>query len=133
MAIASESVRTAGDAGLEEFRRAARHFLEANVSRRAERTGPADFGIGDDSVEVFPTLVESDELRRRFIRKLLRTDLFACQLFSEPGAGSDLVSVACRANRDGSDWVVNGQKVWTSGAQFEAPYTPSLESERSYA
>jgi alkylation response protein AidB-like acyl-CoA dehydrogenase len=62
-------------------------------------------------------LYGSPELRERFLVPLLRTDVLACQLFSEPGAGSDLAAVACRAVASGSDWVLDGQKVWTSGAR----------------
>ncbi|WP_328766231.1 acyl-CoA dehydrogenase family protein [Streptomyces sp. NBC_00286] len=66
------------------------------------------------SVSLFGTAEQRDEYARAF----LRTDLLACQLFSEPGAGSDLAAVRTRARREGEDWVIDGQKVWTSGAQF---------------
>ncbi len=60
----------------------------------------------------------SDALKERFVAEFRRADTLSCQLFSEPGAGSDLAGLATRAVRDGDEWVINGQKVWSSGAQF---------------
>ena len=63
-----------------------------------------------------PTVLEhgSPELARELLRPLATTEHIWCQLFSEPGAGSDLAGLATSAVLDGDDWVVNGQKVWTS-------------------
>ncbi len=70
-------------------------------------------GLVGPAVAMFGT----PEQQAEYAQPFLRTDLLACQLFSEPGAGSDLAALGCRAVPDGGTWVVDGQKVWTSGAR----------------
>ena len=91
----------------------------ARLERQYESPGSHEIvnvtrGLIAPTVEAFGT----DEQKERFIEDLLACNILCSQLFSEPGAGSDLASLACRADQDGDEWVMNGQKVWSSGAQF---------------
>jgi len=76
------------------------------------------FSIGQGMAA--PTLMTwaTDEAKARFIPKLASGEEIWCQLFSEPAGGSDLAALRTRAVKDGDDWVINGQKIWTSGAHY---------------
>ena len=78
--------------------------------------GPFGIGLG----MVAPTILAHgiEEVRQKYLAPLYRGGVVACQLFSEPAAGSDLAGIQAKAMRDGDEWVLNGQKVWTSGAHY---------------
>tara|TARA_R110002033_G_scaffold25634_5_gene59037 strand:+ start:11302 stop:12498 length:1197 start_codon:yes stop_codon:yes gene_type:complete len=79
-------------------------------------TGPFAIGLG----MCIPTVIAfgSDEHKQRYVQKALKGEEIWCQLFSEPAAGSDVAGLKTKAVKDGDEWVINGQKVWTSGAHY---------------
>ena len=80
---------------------------------------PANFFLIGQGM-IGPTLMAwaSDQDKARFLPPLASGEEVWCQLFSEPAGGSDLAALRTRAERDGDDWVINGQKIWTSGAHY---------------
>ena len=85
---------------------------------RAIDARPALAGMGTSMIG--PTLLEygTDEQKERHLPKIIRGEFAWCQGYSEPGSGSDLASLSTRAVDNGDHFVINGQKIWTSGAQF---------------
>ena len=82
------------------------------------RAGGVAVPLGAGMGLAAPTMYDhgSDELKRKYLRTTLTGELAWCQLFSEPGAGSDLAGMKATATKDGDEWVVNGQKVWNTSA-----------------
>ena len=84
--------------------------------RRYDAPSLRPLGIGMHLAAATLMAAGSEQQKQRYLPSLIRADEQWCQLFSEPDAGSDLVSLRCRAVRDGDQWVVDGQKVWSSYA-----------------
>jgi alkylation response protein AidB-like acyl-CoA dehydrogenase len=98
--------------------------MQAIVSdeiRRHTKTVYDDLGVNPIGIGMGMPVVltyASEELKKKLLRRIFTGEDIWCQLFSEPGAGSDVAGLATRAVRDGDDWVVNGQKVWTTLAHI---------------
>ncbi|MDH3683992.1 MAG: acyl-CoA dehydrogenase family protein, partial [Acidimicrobiia bacterium] len=90
----------------------------ADIEARYDVPNQGFFGIGLGMVA--PTILDHADsaVAAELLPKMYRGDVVGCQLFSEPGAGSDLASLQMKAERDGEEWVITGQKVWTSGAHY---------------
>jgi alkylation response protein AidB-like acyl-CoA dehydrogenase len=88
------------------------------VARELISLGAVGAPVGLGMALAAPTLLAhgSDELKQRLVRPILTGEQTWCQLFSEPGAGSDLAGLSAAAVADGAEWVVNGQKVWNTSA-----------------
>lgn len=95
--------------------------MQQLIFRQEESHWRSTFGFFEIGLGMcLPTLMAygSDAHKARHVRPGLYGEEIWCQLFSEPAAGSDVAGILTRARRDGDDWIVNGQKVWTTGAQF---------------
>jgi len=103
-----------GGAGLTPAHERAYAAVESNYKVPSQSIFTIGLGM------VAPTILAhgTDAAKEKFLKAMWRADIVGCQLFSEPGAGSDLASLQMKAERDGDEWIITGQKVWTSGAHY---------------
>ncbi|MBI2710750.1 MAG: acyl-CoA dehydrogenase family protein, partial [Actinobacteria bacterium] len=95
----------------------ANHLQQLVFQEEVGRSGAPASNGGINLVGPCLMVHGTEEQKRRFLPPIAHGDVYWCQGFSEPGSGSDLASLQTRAVRDGDDYVINGQKIWTSGAQ----------------
>ena len=96
-------------------------ILKSRIIAEEFARGNVSSGLGGQGISMLvPTLLEmgTEEQKQTFIRPTLHGEMIWCQGYSEPGAGSDLASLRTSAVLDGDEWVINGQKIWTSTAQI---------------
>ena len=95
---------------------ATQHFIFNSERGKVGAPAPIPFGV----TMVAPVIYSygTEEQKARFLPRMLNSDDWWCQGYSEPGSGSDLASLQTRAERDGDDYVVNGSKIWTTYAQY---------------
>ena len=95
-------------------------WADALVAREIEGFGAPGLPPGPSVGLVAPTIMAhgNADLKERYLQKILTGEERWCQLFSEPGAGSDLAGLTTRADLDGDHWIVNGQKLWNTGAHY---------------
>ena len=95
--------------------------IQSVIFGQEEAKHPVQYGYFTIGLGMcIPTVMAfaDDATKRRFVGPALRGETIWSQLFSEPAGGSDVAAIRTRAVRDGEDWIVNGQKVWTSGAHY---------------
>src|ERR1700691_5734662 len=120
-----------------EFRATARKWIDGNAPKEYGGRGatPIERVIWQQEEGVYGKLTQpfqigegmcgptvmaygSEEHKRHYLPKLASSEHIWCQLFSEPAGGSDVAGLRCRAEKKGDNWIVNGQKIWTSGAHY---------------
>ncbi|HCD28801.1 MAG TPA: acyl-CoA dehydrogenase [Gammaproteobacteria bacterium] len=97
------------------------NIIQSRIIAEEFSNAKVNAGLGGQGISMLvPTLLEmgTEEQKQKFIRPTIAGEMIWCQGYSEPGAGSDLASLSTAAALDGDEWVVNGQKIWTSTAHL---------------